>query len=229
MKPPRSLLALCIVILLSLQSGCTSKKPQTINDNRDSLSWSDLHWMPISPHPRDDTSQIVVQRMPRPEIPDKIQLLLDSAYLGWRFMTHLDIVDIKTPAQRRERFECFPCNLNGDSVADYALAIIAGSDTMRAEWFLAFVSRGSFYHLFPLAQFKASLGIVGGSEIVVHKAGERIPDFDKLNDSLDEAAAIDLITTAFATDALTLMPVNGCCPTTFIFENGHFREFTSGD
>jgi hypothetical protein len=80
-----------------------------------------------------------------------------------------------------------------------------------------------------LAEFKASLGIVGGSELRLQRKGEGIPDFSKWKDTENDEAEMDSVTTIFKTDALTLMPLNGCCPSTFIFENGHFREFDSGD
>ena len=217
-----------VTLLCALMLGSCAKKPQESRSAKDS-SWSNLTWVNIPAHTGQDSIPITIIRAAQPDIPTVIRAILDSTYPGWVYVSHQDVKDPARPFERVERFEFYPCDLDGDSLTDYAMAILAGKDTVRAEWFLAFTSSGTAFQLFRLAEFKASLGIVGGSELIVQRKGEGIPDFSKWQDTENDVAEMDSIITVFRTDALTLMPLNGCCPSTFIFENGHFREFDSGD
>ena len=217
-----------ISLLCALSLVSCAKKPQDSRSTKDS-SWSNLTWVKIPTHTGQDSIPITIIRAAQPTIPLGIKAMLDSAYPGWVYVSHQDVKAPARPGERTERFEVYPCDLNGDSVTDYAMAVVAGKDSARAECFLAFTAKGSTFQLFRLAEFKASLGIVGGSELRLQRKGEGIPDFSKWKDTENDEAEMDSIITIFKTDALTLMPLNGCCPSTFIFENGRFREFDSGD
>ena len=217
-------LSIACAITCALLMACTAK-----NENKTTTAVARPATPDIIGSVQIDSVHITLTRAPKPDLPMGISSILDSVFPGWVFMSHQDVNNPAFPNQRFERFEFYPCDLNGDSVTDYAMAIVAGKDTGRAEWFLAFTSKGSTFQLFRLAEFKASLGIVGGSELRLQRKGEGIPDFSKWKETENDEAEMDSITTIFKTDALTLMPLNGCCPSTFIFENGHFREFDSGD
>ncbi len=214
-------------LLCGLLTGCSVKKSQDAGSKQDSTSWSNLRWVEVPGHSGRDSLPLSILKAAQPRIPPLVKTILDSAYPGWAYMSHEDITNSASPNQRTERLEFFSCDLNGDSLADYAMAIIAGRDTDRTEWFLAFVSDGNSYRMFPLSGFKSP--IIGGSELEVQRKGVGIPDFSRWKGSFDPGSDIDSITVRFKTDALTLMPGQGCCPTTFIFEDGRFREFDSGD
>jgi hypothetical protein len=220
---------LAAVVAISVESCQRSGQPQGSGSSN-----VDTSWHPIKVH-RDSVgvesieAQLTTGKLSRTIVPSSIIAILDSTHPGWILVSHraLDAPSVKD--QQSERYEFYPCDLNGDSVRDYACSIIAGADSSRAEWFLAFVSQNPGIRLFTLGEYKSSRQALGMAELGLLSKGAHVPNFSEAGPDFDIIKNIDSITVILKNDGLTLTPISGCCQTTFVFGNGEFHGFTSSD
>ena len=113
----------------------------------------------------------------------------------------------------------YTCDLNGDKIPDYALAITTKIDSSTVEHFIALISTDKGYVIYKLAEYNVNQSNAGTCALYLTRKGEQITDFDPSDSS----------PVTFKTDAITYFSLQGCCSTTFVFENGSFRHFTSSD
>ena len=116
----------------------------------------------------------------------------------------------------------YKCDLNGDSLPDYALAATVGESDCLVEYYFALIAQKDGYTFFLLSIAPPELRRAGGIEFNIRHKGEKTTEFP--TDVSGEPKEIIL-----QTDALEFVPLNGCCPTIHIFRDGRFQLITSGD
>jgi hypothetical protein len=119
--------------------------------------------------------------------------------------------------------EFYRCNLNGDSLTDYALEVVVGESSCMVEYFIALVANNQSYEFHLLCSSPASRGLAGRTKNVLRRAGDKVSNYDD-DDGTDEPQAYVL-----PTDAIEFVPMIGCCSTIFIYSDHTFNMFTSGD
>lgn len=118
----------------------------------------------------------------------------------------------------------YKCNLNGDSVPDYALEATVGKDSCMIRYFVALIAYDYTYAFHLLLAYPASLDVDGRDEgFELRHKGEAVPNYNDYDEEKDDARLMTL-----PTDAIELIP-DGCCVTIHIFRNGTFEFFTSSD
>ena len=116
----------------------------------------------------------------------------------------------------------YKCNLNGDSLSDYALAATVGKGNSRVEYYFALIAHKDGYAFHLLTTMPAELVRAGGVKFILRHKGEKATDFP--TSAMGEPKQIIL-----PTDAIEFVPNVGCCSTIQIFRDGFFQMITSGD
>jgi hypothetical protein len=146
------------------------------------------------------------------QLPSGVRRLVDKAFGRWNFQKYRADCVPETPPFSK-------CNLNGDSLPDYALDITAENDSALQEYFITFVSIDSGYTLFVLDT--VSQEWVGNCYLEIFRAGTEFddPPFQEEGDSQK----------SFATDCVSesLCSENGC--TIFQYDKGKFRQASPCD
>jgi hypothetical protein len=146
------------------------------------------------------------------QLPSRIRGMVDKTFGQWKFPEYHDDCETDGPP-------FFKCNLNGDSLPDYALDITVGGDSSLHELFIAFVSNDSGYSLFILDT--VSRGWTGNCYLKIFHAGMEFdgPPFYQEGDNRK----------SFDTDCVSqfMCSANGC--TVFLYEKGRFRRFSPCD
>ncbi|MGA9119072.1 MAG: hypothetical protein WB699_06865 [Bacteroidota bacterium] len=145
---------------------------------------------------------------------------MDRSFPGWQLIKFIGVRDSVNLDATYGYSNFYACDLNSDSATDYAVAISVESDTNTVEYFIALLSTNGDFSLFTLATRNGvDEATAGRYAIYLARKGTQIPDFDQP----------DSVLVTFETDAITYFPLEGCCSTTYVFQHGQFRGFTSGD
>ncbi len=118
----------------------------------------------------------------------------------------------------------YKCNLNGDSLPDYAVKVTVGKDSCLVEYYVALIAYNQTYAFHLLDASPSWLGLAGRDEIVLRHKGEVVPNYEDYDYGKDEPKMMPL-----ETDAIEFVPLDGCCATIHIFRNGTFEMITSSD
>lgn len=126
------------------------------------------------------------------------------------------------------------CNLNGDGIPDYAVALTTGRDSSDVEYFVALVSNKKRYDLFIIDSARSYQG-AGERLFKVILAGDSTtciepePEIARNGKLVDEGQMI-----VFSTDALEVLP--GCEATykaveidAYVMINGRLLSFSAAD
>jgi hypothetical protein len=140
-------------------------------------------------------------------IPARAAAIIEEHYPGWSYRpVHLpnpcDIPNHPGPNSPPVTI----CNLNGDATSDFVVAIVAGRDSIRAEYFLAVISSGSDFRLFPLDSAMTDAGL-GERSIVCCTAGDTVSFFS--DDSVITQYARNVVDEnhlVFSTDVIEIIP-----------------------
>jgi hypothetical protein len=160
------------------------------------------------------------------ELPPNARDVLDRNFPRWHL---LKIAGMPDSVDMHSHFSNFlRCDLNADSIPDYVLAISTRSDSIVDQHFVALVSFDTSYVLFKLIEFAVSKADAGQIALVLEPKGTKILDFTRA-DKFDMDEQSDSLMVTFSTDAITFLPLIGCCSSTCVFENGKFKSFVSSD
>jgi len=159
---------------------------------------------------------IVASKLVAQTLPVSARNILDSKYPDWFVILYGSEYTNGGSPTKNIYPALFKCNLNKDSIPDYAIAFTAKG----MQYYSAFVSNGKEYLFFILEDLSAAKDIDGLVGMTVHKKGEPITDYE-----------VDADQRVFETDAISLVPFSGCCATTHYYdaESKTFKWFTSGD
>ena len=150
---------------------------------------------------------------PQIELPQKAKEALDIALtVRWKLS--------------RENF--YRCELNGDSMPDYALKVLSGQGNCLVEYYVALVADSSGYGFYLLAASPAWLNL-GKETIILKHKGEAIPIFgddDPADFAEPEPRPAGYV---LKRDAIEFIPEQGCCSTAFVFVKGRFHLITTSD
>lgn len=160
----------------------------------------------------------------RVQLPEKAKKVLDVTLPGWQLLNYAGVRDSVDLLSKYGFTNIYKCDLNGDGVEDYALALSVGRGECLVEYYVALIADADDYSFFLLSTSPASSGIAGRTQLHLKHKGEKVHNFDDLEQGTGEAKEIVL-----KTDAFELVPSDGCCPVVFLFEKGKFRMLTSGD
>jgi hypothetical protein len=144
-------------------------------------------------------------------LPQTARDLLDKSFNPWRFKEYLneDLSPLRT------------CQLNADSVTDYALHVLSDTGAATTEHFLVLLSDGASYRLLSLASY-ASKDLGFGAyylEIFIRGTEFESAPFDSDGDKR----------TVFDTDcvSVTMRDENSC--RAFLFEGNKVKMFSPCD
>lgn len=149
---------------------------------------------------------------PPVKLPERAKNVLDMTLPGWKLLDNI-----------------YKCNLNGDSLDDYALAVNVGKGKCLVEYYVALIGDSDGYSFYLLEAYPASLGMAGRTKFLLKHRGEKVPNFDIAPEDFDISKDMNKIMVSLEVDALEFVPTEGCCATTAIFRNGKFHVFASSD
>lgn len=169
------------------------------------------------------------------ELPTAARTVLDGHFPNWE----LSVKRIPNPcAQYNPSDSTFlgsnKCNLNGDSLPDFALAITTGKDSALVEYIVALIASDSTYQAFVLTSAAVYKG-AGERTAYVVSAGDPVASFGEdtlifhYGSSVPNSSNI-----AFPTDAILVSPI---CENWwkesevrgYVYIGGRFRSFSAGD
>jgi hypothetical protein len=162
-------------------------------------------------------------------LPRNAEVVLGHHFSQWH-VTKDTIIDLDQRGNRivTPFLKLFKCNLNGDNTPDYGLSIMSQIDSTLTETFLALIGNDTTYQLFVFFSRVAPKTDEEKCNLVLEKAGTKVSNFGfDDEDNLPEEKAD--MREVFSTDCITVWCNNTCCSTTYVFENGGFSRFTSGD
>jgi len=140
-----------------------------------------------------------------------MKAILDSSFQNWSFPVYRGDCGGESPLSK--------CNLNGDTVQDFALDFTVGADSNFREYFAAFVSNDTGFSFFILDSIEQVWRRHYYLEIFHAHTEFDDPPF------LDEGDNRK----SFNTDCISeSMCVNNSC-TVFYYEKGRFRRFSPCD
>lgn len=150
----------------------------------------------------------------REQLPPKARRILDQKFTNWGFRSNL-------PQDQNNNAPLLVCQLNDDSIPDYALHIfsIVNSDTV--EEFLAFVSTDESYKLFTLEEFTQASPGFGGNYLEVFKSGTVFDNPPFQNEGDDRKS--------FSTDCISVSMFDKNACNAYVFESGEFKVFSPCD
>ena len=115
------------------------------------------------------------------------------------------------------------CELNGDSLPDYAMKLTVGEDNCVVEYDVALIADPDGYGFHLLGARPTWLSLAP-NRAVLRRKGETIPDFEHFDHETGQPREIVL-----QTDAIEFIPSVGCCAVIFIFKNGRFQLRDTSD
>jgi len=148
------------------------------------------------------------------QLPPKARRILDQKFTNWGFKSNL----------QQDQYNNAPlilCQLNDDSIPDYALHIFSSFNSDTVEQFLAFVSMDDSYKLFTLEEFTQASTEFGGYYLEVFKSGTMFdnPPFEAEGDNRK----------SFSTDCISVSMFDKNACNAYLFESGEFKVFSPCD
>jgi hypothetical protein len=176
-------------------------------------------------------SVLVLQDARSQTLPIEIKALLDQRYPQWQFTIYHRDPHIDSS----ESFVLMPdagnfleCNLNLDSIPDYALAITAPRQSHIMEFFLAAIFQKGSYHLYGIdssrgcCAFQMRLNPAHTDVFILGDYDNEIVKYGLLDK--------DENTIKFPTDTINLMPLyEKNSDVSYVFINGKFYSILSAD
>ena len=172
-------------------------------------------------------------------IPKPVRTILDNRFHDWRIIKYSlpsGCIEDQSGKLNTGAKSFYRCNLNNDSIPDYALRIVTGRDSNLVEYFLAIVSNIKSSDLFVVDSCRAFQG-AGHRYLWIYRSGEEITMFG--GEGSPEILAYaqktkHAETVAFPVDAIQLEPIcesyyKAVEISTYVFIRGKFYEFSSGD
>jgi hypothetical protein len=165
-------------------------------------------------------------------LPREIRQILDARYPGWQLIKYERPIVPDYPESSifvdSEARNLFICRLNLDDIPDYAMGIRLPHDARPREYFVAAVSSGFSYELFPLDSSEtccqgqmllsphgAQLNIFGDIDSAIANYGKLSPDGDYIE---------------FPTDCVNLTTIiQSSRDINFVFIGNRFYGISSGD
>jgi hypothetical protein len=169
------------------------------------------------------------------DLPPSARKALDKRFPHWHFRPSHIPNPCDIPGEQRPSFKpVSKCNLNGDGIPDYVVAITKGRNSSLVEYFIALVSNGLRYdlNLFDTARIHEG---AGQRMFMVISAGDTMAIFgdgDTLVYNYSTSFGHNGIT--FPTDAIEIYPEcegrwKEVMAYGFIFIRGRFRMFSAAD
>jgi hypothetical protein len=173
------------------------------------------------------------------DMPHSVKMLLDARFSKWRIVEYSlpkNCIEGKWARLYLNYQSFYKCNLNGDSIPDYAIRFVRGNDSTLIEYFVAILSKDNIYDAVVLDSCFANKGagnrylqlLLSGAEVNIFDDSrwEEITKFGKLSDNKQ------LI--SFPVDALIINPIceayyKAVEVTTFVWINNRFIGFSSAD
>ncbi len=152
--------------------------------------------------------------VPKEKLPLSAKAILDSAFSDWAFKSDL-------PEYRDQSSPLIICDLNHDSVPDYALHVVVGKDSNHVQHFIALVSSSLSFQLYDLQTFTHGQWDYNLYYQEIFKRGIEFdrPPFESEGDNRK----------AFPTDCISIsMHEKNSC-TVYLFEHGAFKQFSPCD
>jgi len=140
------------------------------------------------------------------DLPASARHAIDQRFLDWTFRPN----HIPNPCDQYGSDQTsFPavqkCNLNGDGIPDYVVALTRGHDSSSVEYFLALVSKGSNYELNVLDTVKHYEG--GGEKVLaVVAAGTEVAFFSNADIIMAHGRMASEDTIILPTDVIQIYP-----------------------
>jgi hypothetical protein len=159
-----------------------------------------------------------------PELPEQAKTTLKVHLPGWRILKYTGVKDSVDIEQVYGFSNIYRCDLNGDTIPDYGVAVTVGDGECLTEYFVALIGKPNGYAFYLLSSQPASRGLAGRVVLRIERKGNPIWDFSNYDETEGEPSP-----RVFEVDVLVHSPSDGCCETGFVFEDGHFRSFTASD
>ena len=147
-------------------------------------------------------------------LPTKVKNILDANFPNWDFKSDLfEYQNGNSPFR--------VCQLNEDTIPDYALHILSRFKSDTVEHFLALVSMEGSYKLFTLEDFTQTNPWFGGYYLEIFKRGTEFdnPPFEAEGDNRK----------AFSTDCISVSMLDKNACNVYLFQHGEFKVFSPCD
>lgn len=162
-------------------------------------------------------------------LPPEASKILDRNFAQWQIKIDSSMRMDKNMKTVWVHSQCLhKCNLNKDTLADYALVIQSSSDSARLESYVALVSEGLSYKLFTLYTQPVPTKYEFGLDFFCTKKGVLMTNFG-FDEEENLPPELDLLTETFDVDCLTLSSRTHNLCTSYVFSGDRFWSFSSCD
>jgi len=172
---------------------------------------------------------VLTQNLTSQTLPPEVSNILDHHFDQWQTRNDSSMRVDKNMKMTWVHFQCLlKCDLNEDTLADYALVIQSSRDSAKIESYVALVSEGSSHRLFTLYTQAAPTKYEFGLDFFFTKKGVAMTNFG-FDDEQNLPPDLDPLSETFDVDCLTISSRTHNHCTSYVFSWNRFWSFSSCD
>jgi hypothetical protein len=162
-------------------------------------------------------------------LPSEVRKVLDHSFTDWQVKSDSSLDQDEQMNEVWIHFQCFyKCNLNNDTLPDYALVVQSTEDSEKVESYLALIAEGTSYRLYRLWSTKASTSYDTGFDFAIEARGDTIVNFG-FDDEQSVPPSLLASYDKFDVDCVTIAARAKNICRSYVFYKDKFWSFSSCD